>query len=42
MRVGIHAAGDGLIIQNNDIQDQANKQWWTDPTGTREATGQLP
>ncbi|MEL0589892.1 MAG: hypothetical protein U1V55_07915 [Planktothrix rubescens PR222] len=39
MRVGIHAAGDGLIIQNNDIQDQANKQWWTDPTGTREATG---
>ncbi|SKB12928.1 conserved exported hypothetical protein [Planktothrix sp. PCC 11201] len=39
MRVGIHAAGDGLIIQNNDIQDQPNKKWWTDPTGTREATG---
>jgi len=39
MRVAIHAAGDGLIIQNNDIQDQPNKQWWTDPTGTRKATG---
>ncbi len=39
MRVAIHAAGDGLIIQNNDIKDEPNKQWWTDPTGTREATG---
>lgn len=39
MRVAIHAAGDGLIIQNNEIKDEPNKQWWTDPIGTREATG---
>jgi hypothetical protein len=39
MRVAIHAAGEGLIIQNNQIRDEANKQWWLDPTGKREATG---
>lgn len=39
MRVGIHASGEGLIIKDNEIKDQANKQWWTDPTGKREATG---
>jgi hypothetical protein len=37
MRVGIQASGDGLILQNNIIKDQANKQWWTDPTGTKQA-----
>ncbi len=39
MRVAIHASGQGLIIKNNQIKDQANKQWWLDPTGMREATG---
>ncbi|MFY7802561.1 MAG: glycosyl hydrolase family 28-related protein [Limnoraphis robusta] len=39
MRVAIHASGQGLIIQDNQIKDQANKQWWLDPTGMREATG---
>lgn len=37
MRVAIQASGDGLILQNNIIKDQANKQWWTDPTGTKQA-----
>ncbi len=39
MRVGIHASGEGLMIKDNEIKDEANKRWWTDPTGTREATG---
>lgn len=39
MRVAIHAAGDGLIIKDNVILDQANKQWWTDPTGIRQPRG---
>lgn len=39
MRVAIHASGDGLIVEDNEIQDDPNKHWWTDPTGTREATG---
>ena len=39
MRVAIHAAGDGLIIKDNLILDQANKQWWTDPTGIRQPRG---
>jgi len=39
MRVAIHAAGEGLIIQNNQIRDEAEKQWWLDPTGKREASG---
>ncbi len=39
MRVGIHASGEGLIIQNNQVRDQPNKQWWLHPTGLREATG---
>jgi hypothetical protein len=33
MRAGIRASGDGLVIKNNDILDQLNKQWWTDPFG---------
>ena len=37
MRVAIQASGNGLILQNNIIKDQANKQWWTDPTGTKQA-----
>jgi len=39
MRVGIQASGDGLVIQDNQIVDQNNKQWWTDPTGTRQPRG---
>ena len=39
MRVAIHASGQGLIIKDNQIKDQANKKWWIYPTGTREATG---
>ncbi|MGB3532903.1 MAG: glycosyl hydrolase family 28-related protein [Microcoleaceae cyanobacterium] len=39
MRVAIHASGEGLIIQNNQVRDQPNKQWWLHPTGLREATG---
>lgn len=39
MRVAIHGSGDGLIIQDNQIKDEANKRWWIHPTGTREATG---
>ncbi|MFB2938442.1 hypothetical protein ACE1B6_24610 [Aerosakkonemataceae cyanobacterium BLCC-F154] len=39
MRVGIHAAGDGLIVKDNLILDRANKQWWTDPTGIRQPRG---
>lgn len=37
MRVAISAAGDGLVIQDNQIKDEPNKQWWTNPNGTREA-----
>jgi hypothetical protein len=36
MRVAIHATGDGLIIKNNQIRDENNKQVWTDPTGTKQ------
>lgn len=39
MRVAIHASGQGLIIKDNQIKDQAKKQWWLHPTGMREATG---
>lgn len=39
MRVAIHAAGDGLLIKDNYIADQANKQWWTEPTGIRQPRG---
>ncbi len=39
MRVGIMAAGDGLIIKDNQIKDKENKQYWIDPTGKRETTG---
>lgn len=39
MRVAIHAAGEGLIIKDNEILDEANKQWWTDPTGIRQPRG---
>lgn len=37
MRVAISASGDGLVIRDNQIQDEPNKQWWTNPNGTREA-----
>ena len=33
------AAGDGLIIKENQIKDQENKQYWIDPTGKKETTG---
>ncbi len=36
MRVAIHATGDGLIIINNQIKDEKNKQAWIDPTGTKQ------
>lgn len=39
MRVAIHAAGDGLLIKNNQILDELNKQWWTDPVGIRQPRG---
>ncbi|NJK38656.1 MAG: hypothetical protein HC835_17515 [Oscillatoriales cyanobacterium RM2_1_1] len=39
MRVAIQASGQGLVIQNNQIKDEPNKQWWVDPTGTKAATG---
>ena len=39
MRVGIHASGEGLVIKDNQVRDQPNKQWWLHPTGLREATG---
>ncbi|MGC9504559.1 glycosyl hydrolase family 28-related protein [Baaleninema sp.] len=39
MRVAIHAAGEGLVIRDNVIRDDRNKQWWTDATGLREPRG---
>lgn len=39
MRIGIQAAGDGLVIKDNQIVDRANKIWWTDPTGVRQPRG---
>lgn len=39
MRVAIHASGDGLIIKDNIVRDEAGKQWWVDPTGKKETTG---
>ncbi|MFB2920076.1 O-antigen ligase family protein [Aerosakkonema funiforme] len=33
MRAAIRAAGDGLVIKDNQIKDQPNKQWWTNPWG---------
>ncbi|WP_413159941.1 glycosyl hydrolase family 28-related protein [Capilliphycus salinus ALCB114379] len=39
MRVAIHASGQGLIIKDNEIKDQAKKQWWLHPTGMLEASG---
>ncbi len=36
MRVAIHATGDNLIIRNNQIRDEKNKQAWIDPTGTKQ------
>ncbi|MBD1940007.1 glycosyl hydrolase family 28-related protein [Microcoleus sp. FACHB-68] len=41
MRVGIQASGEGLIVQDNQIQDSENKQWWTDPTGIKEPQGSV-
>lgn len=33
MRVGIHASGNGLVIQDNVIRDQPIKRWHTDKLG---------
>lgn len=41
MRVGISASGDGLILRDNQIVDKPDKQWWTDPTGRKEARGSV-
>lgn len=37
MRVAISASGRGLVVRDNQIKDEPNKQWWTNPNGTREA-----
>lgn len=39
MRVGISASGQGLIVQDNEIRDEARKQWWTNPTGLKQPRG---
>lgn len=39
MRIGIQAAGDGLLIKDNYIADDPDKQWWTDPTGIKQPRG---
>ena len=39
MRVGVHASGSGLVIRNNQIYDQSDKQVWTDPTGKKQPRG---
>ena len=39
MRVGVHASGSGLVIRNNQIQDQSDKQVWVDPTGEKQPRG---
>ncbi len=39
MRVGIHAAGSGLVIKGNEIRDRADKAGWADPTGKRQPRG---
>ncbi len=41
MRVGIQASGQGLRIQGNVIQDQPDKQTWTDPTGLKQPQGSV-
>jgi Pectate lyase superfamily protein len=41
MRVGLSASGGGLVIQDNQIVDQANKQWWTNPTGLQAPKGSV-
>ncbi|WP_293281864.1 MULTISPECIES: O-antigen ligase family protein [unclassified Microcoleus] len=33
MRAGIRASGNGLVVKNNAIRDDARKRWWTDDTG---------
>ncbi|WP_293125107.1 O-antigen ligase family protein [Microcoleus sp. bin38.metabat.b11b12b14.051] len=37
MRAGIRASGNGLVVKNNAIRDDARKRWWTDETGARVA-----
>ncbi len=39
MRVAMSASGEGLVIQNNEIHDEREKAWWTDPTGLKEPRG---
>ncbi|NJR22653.1 MAG: hypothetical protein HC786_11065 [Richelia sp. CSU_2_1] len=34
MRSGIRASGDGLIVRDNIIRNDPEKQWWTDDRGT--------
>jgi hypothetical protein len=41
MRVGIQASGNGLMIQDNNIRDQPNKQAWSDPTGLKQPQGSV-
>ncbi len=33
MRAGIRASGNGLIVRDNTIRDDAGKRWWTEDTG---------
>jgi len=39
MRVGIHAAGTGLVIRDNIVRDEPDKIWWTDATGLKQPRG---
>ncbi|GAB4277958.1 MAG: hypothetical protein Fur0025_04210 [Oscillatoriaceae cyanobacterium] len=39
MRSAIHAAGDGLVIEGNQITDNPRKQAWAHPTGLKEPRG---
>lgn len=39
MRVAISASGEGLVVRDNEIRDNPDKQWWTDPTGLKQPSG---
>lgn len=41
MRVGIHAAGQGLVIRGNHIGNRPDKRAWTDPTGLKQPRGSV-
>lgn len=41
MRVGIMAAGQGLVIRGNQVLDAPQKQAWVDPTGQQQPRGHM-